>query len=375
MPLTFGSAPVRVRVPATSANLGPGFDAFGLALTLHDEVEARVSTGGCRVAVTGQGAGELPTGEEHLVVRSMRAAFDALGGQPAGLDVRCDNRIPQARGMGSSSAAIVAGVLLARALVVDGPDRLTDAAVLRLAAALEGHPDNVAPCLLGGFTIAWTGVGAAVAGTPREADGSPGTAGANGAGGADSGIADGAESVQPARGGTADPTGSGPGAPGGGAGPEPAHAVRLTVAAGVRPTLFVPDVQGLTSAARAALPAAVPHADAARNAGRAALLVHALTSDPTLLLAATEDRLHQHYRASGMPGTAALLGGLRAAGVAAVVSGAGPSVLALSEPPAGFGPGMGWMVKSLSIDGTGAQVVGGKLGHAERDPVAAGRKS
>ncbi|MDG4828779.1 homoserine kinase [Solwaraspora sp. WMMD1047] len=338
MPLTFGSEPVRVRVPATSANLGPGFDAFGLALTLHDEVEARVTgADGTRVAVSGEGAGELPTGEDHLVVRAMRATFDALGGQPGGLDVRCDNRIPQARGMGSSSAAIVAGVLLARALVDDG-DRLLDvAAVLRLAAELEGHPDNVAPCLLGGFTIAWMGAG----GTADDS-------GAEGAPGADSRVSDGAE---------------------------PAHAVRLAVAPHLRPTVYVPAVQGLTSAARAALPATVPHADAARNAGRAALLVHALTTDPGLLLTATEDRLHQGYRAAGMPESAALLTSLRTAGVAAVISGAGPSVLALTEPPADFGPGMGWTVKSLSIDGTGAQVVGGKLGHAERDPVAAGRKS
>jgi homoserine kinase len=358
MPLTFGSEPVRVRVPATSANLGPGFDAFGLALTLHDEVEARVAgTGGTRVAVTGAGAGELPTGEEHLVVRAMRAAFDTLGGQPGGLDVRCDNRIPQARGMGSSSAAIVAGVLLARGLVVDGDRLLDGAGVLRLAAELEGHPDNVAPCLLGGFTIAWTGAGAAagnVAGAAAGEGADAGAAGAggagdtDGAGGAGSRVSDGAES---------------------------AHAVRLAVAPQIRPTVYVPAVRGLTSTARAALPATVPHADAARNAGRAALLVHALTTDPGLLLPATEDRLHQDYRAAGMPQSAALLADLRAAGVAAVISGAGPSVLALTEPPAEFRPGMGWTVKSLSIDGTGAQVVGGKLGHAERDPVAAGRKS
>ncbi|MFG3302839.1 homoserine kinase [Micromonospora chersina] len=312
--MTFTSGPVRVRVPATSANLGPGFDALGLALGLHDDVAAEVTAGGVRVAVTGEGAGELPDGDRHLVVTAMRAAFDVLGAQPAGLALECVNRIPQARGLGSSSAAIVAGVLLARALVADGATRLDDAAALRLASELEGHPDNVAPCLLGGFTVAWT-----------------------------------------------EPAG--------------ARAVSLPVAAAVRPTVFVPGERGLTSVARAALPATVPHGDAALTAGRAALLVHALTADPGLLLPATLDRLHQDYRAAGMPATAALVSALRAAGVAAVVSGAGPTVLALSEVPAGFDAGTDWRRWELPIDVSGARVARGRLGHAERDPVAAGRKS
>ncbi|MEU9826672.1 homoserine kinase [Micromonospora chersina] len=312
--MTFTSGPVRVRVPATSANLGPGFDALGLALGLHDDVAAEVTAGGVRVAVTGEGAGELPDGDRHLVVTAMRAAFDVLGAQPAGLALECVNRIPQARGLGSSSAAIVAGVLLARALVADGATRMDDDAALRLASELEGHPDNVAPCLLGGFTVAWT-----------------------------------------------EPAG--------------ARAVSLPVAASVRPTVFVPGERGLTSVARAALPATVPHGDAALTAGRAALLVHALTADPGLLLPATVDRLHQDYRAGGMPATAALVNALRAAGVAAVVSGAGPTVLALSEVPAGFDAGTDWRRRELPIDVSGARVARGRLGHAERDPVAAGRKS
>ncbi|MEU4479987.1 homoserine kinase [Micromonospora sp. NPDC023966] len=312
--MTFTSGPVRVRVPATSANLGPGFDSLGLALGLHDDVAAEVTAGGVRVAVTGEGAGELPDDDRHLVVTAMRAAFDALGGQPTGLAVECVNRIPQARGLGSSSAAIVAGVLLARALVADGATRLDDAAALRLASELEGHPDNVAPCLLGGFTVAWT-----------------------------------------------EPTG--------------ARAVSLPVADTVRPTVFVPGERGLTSVARAALPATVPHGDAALNAGRAALLVHALTTDPALLLPATVDRLHQDYRAAGMPATTALVAALREAGVAAVVSGAGPTVLALSEVSVGFEAGTDWRRWELPIDVSGARVARGRLGHAERDPVAAGRKS
>ncbi|MEU5905989.1 homoserine kinase [Micromonospora sp. NPDC047527] len=314
MPTNFTAGPVRVRVPATSANLGPGFDALGLALGLYDDLAAEVAPAGVRVTVTGQGAGELPDDDRHLVVRAMRAAFDVLGAQPDGLSVECVNRIPQARGLGSSSAAIVAGVLLARALVADGEHRLDEPGVLRLAAEIEGHPDNVAPCLLGGFTLAWS-----------------------------------------------EPTG--------------ARAVSLPVADGVRPTVFVPAERGLTATARAALPATVPHADAALTAGRAALLVHALTADPSLLLPATVDRLHQDYRAAGMPATSALVNELRAAGVAAVVSGAGPTVLALSEPPAGFHLGTDWEFWKLPIDVSGARVARGRLGHAERDPVAAGRKS
>ena len=309
----FLTVPVRVRVPATSANLGPGFDAFGLALRLYDEITARVAGNGTRVRVTGEGAGELALDESHLVVRSMSAMFDRLGDRPAGIELTCDNRIPQARGLGSSSAAIVAGLLAARALVDGGAARLDDAAVLHLASELEGHPDNVAPCLLGGFTIAWV------------------------------------ESEAGAR------------------------AVRLSPADGVHPVVLVPTERGLTAHARAALPATVPHADAARNAGRAALFVHALTADPSLLLPATEDRLHQQYRAPGAPATFALVNELRAAGVPAVVSGAGPSVLAFSAP--GEIPvTSGWRRLDVGIDARGA-VVEVDSQHAERGPVAAGRAS
>ena len=298
MGLTFVTEPVSVSTPATSANLGPGFDALGLALTLYDDLTARVTDGGYTVTVTGEGAGELPGDESHLVLRAMLATFDELGGRPAGLAVECVNRIPQARGLGSSSAAIVGGVQLARGLVVGGLRRLDDAAALRVAARLEGHPDNVAPCLLGGFTIAWT----------------EGVAGA--------------------------------------------RAVRLAPDDRLRPTVFVPAERGYTATARAALPSTVPHADAAFNAGRAALLTHAVTAEPALLLAATEDRLHQSYRAEGMPGTTSLVAALRSVGVAAVVSGAGPSVLALTEVPADFHPGTEWRAESLGVDGAGALVKG-----------------
>ncbi|GAA4456199.1 homoserine kinase [Phytohabitans houttuyneae] len=294
---SFVPGDVRVRAPATSANLGPGFDALGLALALYDYASARVTEGGVVVEVSGEGAGDLPLDASHLVVRAMFAAFDELGGRPPGLAVSCVNRIPQARGLGSSSAAIVSGIQLARGLVVDGQRRMDDAAALRLAASIEGHPDNVAPCLLGGFTIAWTEESGAIAVTRRPDD-------------------------------------------------------------AVQPTVFVPADRGFTAEARAALPAAVPHADAALSAGRAALLVHAITEEPSLLLSATEDRLHQAYRAPGMPETFSLVTALRAAGVAAVVSGAGPSVLALSPVPEDFAPGMGWVEQRLGVDVTGARVEG-----------------
>ena len=297
MGLTFATEPVSVSTPATSANLGPGFDALGLALTLYDDLTATVTGDSFRVTVRGEGADELPNDEEHLVVRAMLAAFDALGERPPGVAVQCHNRIPQARGLGSSSAAIVGGIQLARGLVAGGRRLLDDDDALRLAGRLEGHPDNVAPCLLGGFTIAWT----------------------EGAG---------------------------------------ARAVRLATADRVRPTVFVPAERGYTASARAALPPSVPHADAAFNAGRSALLTHALTSDPALLFAATEDRLHQGYRAEAMPGTASLVASLRSVGVAAVVSGAGPSVLALSEVPGDFHPGREWRAETLGVDAAGALVKG-----------------
>jgi homoserine kinase len=307
---TVESVTVTVSVPATSANLGPGFDALGLALDLVDTVSARVTEGGFDVRVVGEGAGEVPTGADHLIVATMLTTFAALGAPPpAGLALSCDNRIPHARGLGSSSAAIVAGILLARELA-DRPD-FDEAAVLRLAARLEGHPDNVAPCLLGGFTIAWTDADAA-------------------------------------------------------------QAVRIATPPSLRPGVFIPEQPGLTAHARAALPPSVPHADAAFNAARSALLVHALTQRPDLLLTATEDRLHQEYRAPGAPDTAVLIARLRAAGVPAVVSGAGPSVLVLAEPT-GVPVPPNWCFRSLSVASTGARILGGR--HAGGDPVAAGLPS
>jgi homoserine kinase len=312
------SPTVRVRAPATSANLGPGFDALALALDLHDEVIAGFARDAVVVEVRGEGAGELPTDDNHLVVRAMLAGFEALGLHPPGLRLTCTNRIPQARGLGSSSAAIVSGLLAARALVADGPRRLPDPELLRLASELEGHPDNVAACLHGGLTIAWQ-----------------------------------------------DGTGT--------------HAVRLRPAAGVHLMIFVPEQRGLTAHARAALPAVVPHSDAAANAARAALLIHALTTAPELLFPATDDWLHQDYRAPDMPQSAALVSRLRSSGIPAVVSGAGPSVLALcASPDIAIGDEIlvtpGWHHRAVEIDLSGA-VATLNWRHAERDPVAAGGAS
>ncbi|QGQ20010.1 homoserine kinase [Cellulomonas sp. JZ18] len=315
------AAHVRVRVPATSANLGPGFDALGMALALHDELEVRaVASPGARVEVEGEGAGEVPDDERHLVVRALRAALDHVGAPQTGLHLRCRNRIPHGRGLGSSAAAVVAGVLAARGLV-DDPDVLGDDDALALATLLEGHPDNAAPALLGGLTLAWT------------ADG--------------------------------------------GAGGEGVRAARLPVHPDVAPVAVVPAQHLSTHAARGVLPAQVPHGDAAWQAGRAALLVEALGRRPDLLLDATGDRLHQGYRRAVMPESLALVDALRTRGVAAVVSGAGPTVLALArrtDAPGGagqdglptdadaavadaFGGVMaGWRVLRLAVDPGGATV-------------------
>jgi len=296
---SFRAGAVRVRVPATSANLGPGFDSAGLALALHDDVVVRVTDSGLSIDVAGQGAGTVARDEGNLVVASLRAAFDQLGGQPRGLEVVCANRIPHARGLGSSSAAIVAAVVAARALVLGGDQLLDDDGCLQLANALEGHPDNVAACLRGGATFAW------------DSDGVAGV-------------------------------------------------VRHDVHADLAPVAFVPATTSSTKQVRGLLPATVPYADAVLNASRAALLAHALVSEPALLHTATEDRLHQQYRAPAMPATAALVHQLRERGIAAVVSGAGPTVLALVTRGARADVAAardGWTVLPLDVESRGAAVI------------------
>ena len=295
---------VSVAVPATSANLGPGFDALGLALARYDHVTVRRTVGGLQVSVVGEGAEVLPLDGRHLVVRALRCAFDRLGGQPAGLAVHCRNSIPQGRGLGSSAAAIVAGVIAARALTggcgpaqcPNGPPgpAMDDAGVLALGTELEGHPDNVAACLFGGFTLAW-----------GDADGT--------------------------------------------------HAVRLPVAE-VTVTALVPPFEASTAAVRCLIPASVPHRDATVNAARAALLVEALGRRPELLFEATVDRLHQSYRAPAMPASAELMAQLRARGIPAVISGAGPTVLVLGPHAVGLAGPAGWRAFALEVDTVGATV-------------------
>ena len=355
--MNWARSPAVARAPATSANLGPGFDAFGLALGLHDQVEAGVTGGGLTVQVDGEGEETASAGERHLVVRAMRAAFDAMGGQPAGLVLRCTNGIPHGRGLGSSAAAVVSGILAARALVADGADRLPGTEVLRLAVDLEGHPDNVAACLAGGLTVAWH---PAVAGGCADsgADVAPGVPGA----GSGAVVVPGADVIR--------------GEPPAG---RPVRLLRFDVLAAITAVACVAPGAMATHEARAALPASVPHADAAANAARSALLLAALTGDPSVLFDATEDYLHQRYRAAAMPATADLLARLRRAGVAAVVSGAGPSVLALGVAgappgPAAAPPGLAESRRGLADDrgdlAAGRPVADGQPGLALVDSIA-----
>jgi homoserine kinase len=254
-------------VPASAANLGPGFDALGLALAIHDEIDVELRDDeGVEVDVVGEGAGEVPTDERHLVVRALRLAAEALGFPIGGLRLRCVNRIPHARGLGSSAAATVAGVAAAYRLAGRSPDE----SALNLAVTFEGHADNAAAAMFGGLVLTWRDdTGFRVAGPI-------------------------------------------------------AHP-------GLVPVVYVPDVRSSTIVTRGLLPVEVPHGDAAFNVGRAALAVHALTVAPELLFAATEDRLHQRYRADALGPSTELVRRSRDSGLPAMISGAGPTVLVL--PP------------------------------------------
>ena len=261
---------VIVRVPATSGNVGPGFDSLGLALGVYDEVEVRlVASTQDSVEVRGEGEGEVPLDGSHLIVRAVKATLEHVGAPVAGVHLRCTNTIPHGRGMGSSASAAVAGIVAARAMLAD-PHALDSNGVLAIANEFEGHPDNAAPAILGGATVAW--------------------------------IDDEAGPL----------------------------AVRLPVDPEITATVLIPEARLSTAQARAVLPARVPLADAAFNAGRTALLVEALSGRPELLYAATADRLHQDYRATVMTTSHHLLTALREQGFAATISGAGPCVLVLA---------------------------------------------
>ena len=300
---------VTVRVPATTANLGPGYDSLGLALALHDTLTVEsLETDELLFELRGEGAETLPRDASHLVVRAMEAAFERLGFRHGGLKVTADNVNPHGRGLGSSASAVVAAVSAANAMVPEAHRRGRDW-ILQLTSEIEGHPDNVAPAIFGGLALSW-----------QDSDQYSSTS--------------------------------------------------ATVVDSVIPVVAVPDFELSTEAARALLPASVGHHAAAMNAGRAALLIHALTHKPEFLLAGTEDYLHQSYRAEAMRPSAALIGALRAAGHAAVVSGAGPTVLVLAngeaeaaaavafigEFNAANTPDIAWRVLKLAVDVEGAKV-------------------
>jgi homoserine kinase len=304
---TFKANPIQVQVPASSANLGPGFDSFGLALGMHDRYVAQIlDDAGLDIDVTGEGADEVPRTDKNLLVKAMYKGFDFLGGKPKGIAVRALNVIPHGRGLGSSASAIVGGLSLARALVLTGSDKMNDEKLLQLATEMEGHPDNVAAALYGNAVVAWQ----------EDQHG---------------------KSV--------------------------AQAISLSVDTRIRAIAFIPSTAVSTSKARKMLPETIPHRDAAQNSANSALLVHALTLRPDLLFRATEDFLHQSYRSEAMPASFALLNKLRGAGVAAFISGAGPTVLALhtgSESDVAElirAAGSKFEAKSLEISRTGAELL------------------
>jgi homoserine kinase len=296
---------VVVEVPATTANLGPGFDTLGMALTIQDRLSATVvDTPGILVDVHGVGEGEVPTDETNLIARSMAHAFASKKIPMPGIHLEAHNVIPHGRGLGSSGAAIVSGVMAAKGLL-EGIAEFSASELLALATDMEGHPDNIAPSLFGGLTIAWM---------------------------TDEG---------------------------------PKHK-KLSVHRGVSLVVAVPEDSSMsTQLARSLQPETVPHQDAIFNLSRSALLIAALIQSPELLFEATEDRLHQNYRASAMKDTDALLQSLRAKGYAAVVSGAGPSVLILCPDPGQrldiaqvveAHPGGTWTSHMLTVDERGATV-------------------
>jgi homoserine kinase len=302
-----------VQVPGTSANLGPGFDSLGLAVSLHDTLGVTTLRGDAlEFDLHGEGVEELPRDASHLVVKAMELAFSRLGYRRGGLRITAHNVLPHGRGLGSSASAIVAAIAAANALV-DAGDRKDRQWVLQLASEMEGHPDNVAPAIFGAVAISW------------QEGGKYAT-------------------------------------------------TRLTPSDAVIPVVAIPNFEVKTELARGLLPATVPHADAAANAGRAALLMHALKDAPELLAAGTRDYLHQDYRAAAMPESAALVAALRDGGHAAFISGAGPTVMALAnggaeadavveligrrgrDGTAGQPGGVSWRVLRLAVDLEGAKV-------------------
>ena len=286
-------------VAASSANLGPGFDSLGLALSLYDEIVVETTVSGLNVEVEGEGAGQVPLDSNHLVVRAIQHGFRALDVTVGGLNVRCRNAIPQSRGLGSSAAAVVGGLAAVNGLVAQsGSASMSDADLIQRASEFEGHPDNAAAAVLGGGVVSWTSSGAA---GPRYA------------------------------------------------------AAPLRIHPDIHLFSAIPEQRSLTAETRVLLPRSVSHSDARFNVSRAALLVVALTERPDLLMEATEDVLHQPHRAIAMRASAEYMQILRRCGVPAVLSGAGPTVLGLSTQPEipaealEFGAAPGFTVSKMSV--------------------------
>lgn len=293
----------RATVAASSANLGPGFDSLGLALALYDEISAETTSGTTVVHVEGEGEGQVPGGPENLVAVAIRRGLAAAGVEAAGLNVHCRNAIPHSRGLGSSAAAVVGGLAVANGLVAQWDlQPLTTDQLIQIAGEFEGHPDNASASVLGGAVVSWS---------------------------------------QPAPGGPS----SAPGY----------FAAPLRLHPDIRLFPGIPQVRSSTAETRVLLPEQVSHEVARFNLSRAALLVLALTERPDLLMVATEDLLHQPQRAPAMPASGEYLRLLRRHGVAAVLSGAGPSVLAFTDgtdlPAAAveFGREHGFAVREMSV--------------------------
>lgn len=289
----------RAVVAASAANLGPGFDSLGLALSLYDEIVVTTIDSGLQVEVEGEGAGHVPLGREHLVVRAVERGLDAAGVAAPGLAVRCRNDIPHSRGLGSSAAAAVGGLAAANGVLAQGHSKpLSTPQLIQLASEFEGHPDNASAAVLGGAVVSWT-----------ESDGSR----------------------------------------------EAYSAVPLRLHPDIRIFSAIPEERSLTAATRVLLPGHVSHEAARFNVSRVALLVVALTERPDLLLAATEDVLHQPQRATAMPTSSEYLRLLRRYGVAAALSGAGPAVIALTTRPElpteilEFGAANGFAVREMTV--------------------------
>lgn len=270
---TFKAQPIQIQVPASTANLGPGFDCLGLALNMYDRYIAQVmDEPGVDVDVTGEGAGSVATNEKNLVIKALYKGFDFMGGRPRGIALRQLNVIPHSRGLGSSAAAIVGGLALARNLTLGGNEKMSLEDMLNIANEIEGHPDNISAAIFGGANLAWQ---------------------------------------EDQRGKLV------------------AQSIKIDVDSRISALAFISSTELSTSKARKMLPETVPHLDAVRNSSNTALLVQALQNRPDLLLNATMDYLHQSYRQDAMPHSFALMSKLRSAGVAAFISGAGPTVLVL----------------------------------------------